>query len=145
MGQHRDKYMNIVIGADWAEQPETGEGSFPFYPSLQPALEGCLALARGTSYEQAFHTYVLVQVLPVDALSFPDKSPISPLLRGSMQQPWIPGQRRRDSPAVVQIHGQDIVVDLNFNGVGNLHTYGPLCNTEVIYHHCTNIGITTCT
>ena len=57
-------------------------------PLFKPSLEGGLAFPRGSARKQALDADVLVEVFPMDALSFADESPVGPFLGRGGDESW---------------------------------------------------------
>ena len=72
------------------------------HSALQPSLERGLALAGRVARQQALDANVFVQVGPLYAPSGAAETPVVALFRCSVDQPGIPGERRRYRPPVIQ-------------------------------------------
>jgi hypothetical protein len=71
-------------------------------PSLAPHSSLFCLNGRRRSAQQAFGADVFVDVWPMDAISAAGNFPISALLSGSMEQPWIPCERDRNPAPILQ-------------------------------------------
>jgi len=89
-----------------------------FLVPLLPAGERASPLSGWLTKQQIVHTYVLVQLGPMDAMSSPNKLPIRPVLRPGMGETRIPRQWNRHTPSIRKLYRQDIFRYLNLCGRG---------------------------
>src|SRR5271166_1790718 len=75
---------------------------------------GFLLRCRRSS-KQSLGADVLVDLRPVNAVAASGNLPIAALLGGSLEQPWIPGERDRDGAAVLQAHAQRVLIERNIS------------------------------
>jgi len=78
-------------------------------PAIEPALKRSLGFTGPPPRQEALNANVLIQIRPVNSFAVADKSPVGALNMCPMRQSWEPGERRRDGPAIHQVHGKGIV------------------------------------
>ena len=76
---------------------------------LKPSPKRLLRLRRSATREQALNADIFVQFGPMNPFATPDQTPIEPLGGRAVCQPWEPRERRRDRPAIRQVHAQRII------------------------------------
>jgi hypothetical protein len=93
-------------------------------PAFKPLFERLLTLTRWFPGKKPLNTYVFIDILPVDSLTFSDKSPVCSFLWAGVLKARIPSQGDGNSTPVTEVNGESVLGRANIHRIGDFNFNG---------------------